>query len=107
MPSPRPKLKASAFALHFSKVPDPRKAGMCDHLFLDIVFIAVLAVICGADGWDEIHDWGVARQEMLERVLSLPNGIPSVDTFQRLFARIRPTAFEAAFRGWIGTCQRL
>lgn len=41
MPSPRPKLKASAFALHFSKVPDPRKAGMCDHLFLDIVFIAV------------------------------------------------------------------
>jgi predicted transposase YbfD/YdcC len=102
MPSPRPKLKASAFALHFSKVPDPRKAGMCDHLFLDIVFIAVLAVICGADGWDEIHDWGVARQEMLERVLSLPNGIPSVDTFQRLFARIRPTAFEAAFRGWIG-----
>jgi len=102
MVSPRPKLKASAFAMHFSKVPDPRKVGMCDHLFLDIVFIAVLAVICGADGWDEIHDWGVARQEMLERVLSLPNGIPSVDTFQRLFARIRPTAFEAAFRGWIG-----
>ena len=101
MATSRPKLKASAFALHFSKVPDPRKAGMCDHLFLDIVFIAVLAVICGADGWDEIHDWAVSKREMLERVLALPSGIPSADTFQRLFARIRPASFEKAFRGWI------
>lgn len=54
MPTPRPKLEASEFALHFSQVPDPRKAGMCDHLFLDIVFIAVLAVISGADGWERI-----------------------------------------------------
>jgi predicted transposase YbfD/YdcC len=101
MATSRSKLKASAFALHFSKVPDPRKAGMCDHLFLDIVFIAVLGVICGADGWDEIHDWAVSKREMLERVLALPSGIPSADTFQRLFVRIRPASFEKAFRGWI------
>jgi hypothetical protein len=101
MVSPRPKLKASAFAMHFSQVPDPRKVGMCDHLFLDIVFIAVLAVICGADGWDEIHDWAASKREMLERVLALPKGIPSADTFRRLFASIRPASFEKAFRGWI------
>jgi predicted transposase YbfD/YdcC len=101
MVSPRPKLKASAFAKHFSKVPDPRKVGMCDHLFLDIVFIAVLAVICGADGWDEMHDWAASKREMLERVLALPKGIPSADTFRRLFASIRPASFEKAFRGWI------
>jgi predicted transposase YbfD/YdcC len=96
-----PKLSASSFARHFSTIVDPRKPGMCDHLLLDILFIAVLAVICGADGWDEIHDWGVSRKATLQQVLALPNGIPSADTFRRVFARIRPQAFEASFRGWI------
>ena len=102
METPRQSLRKSSFVEHFSTVPDPRKEGMCEHLLLDILLIAVLAVICGADGWDEIHDWGVAKEELLRKMLVLPNGIPSADTFRRTFARINPTRFEQAFRAWIG-----
>lgn len=75
---------------------------MCDHLLLDILLIAVMAVICGADGWDEIHDWGSSKETMLRTMLALPDGVPSADTFRRVLARITPSAFEKAFRGWIG-----
>lgn len=102
METPRQSLRKSSFVEHFSTVPDPRKEGMCEHLLLDILLIAVLAVICGADGWDEIHDWGVAKEELLRKMLVLPHGIPSADTFRRTFARIKPTEFERAFRAWIG-----
>ncbi len=75
---------------------------MCDHLLLDILVLAIVGVVCGADGWDEIHAFGVDKRDLLRTLLVLPNGIPSVSTFQRVFARLRPRAFEAAFRRWIG-----
>ena len=102
MTSPRKTLTKTSFVRHFSTVEDPRKERMCDHLLLDILLIAMMAVICGADGWDEMHDWGRSKEGMLRTMLTLPEGIPSADTFRRVFARIVPSAFEAAFRGWIG-----
>lgn len=98
----RQSLSKSSLIQHFSVIEDPRKAGLCDHLLIDMLVIAVLSVICGADGWDEIHDWGRSKEAMLGRILTLPAGIPSADTFRRLFARIAPVAFERAFRGWVG-----
>jgi hypothetical protein len=79
MPTPRQTLSKSSFVRHFSTLEDPQQEGMCDHLLMDILLIAVLAVICGADGWDEIHDWGHARKATLQTVLALPNGIPSAE----------------------------
>ena len=94
------KLSNKAFVEPFGSLRDPRKEGMCDHLLLDILVIAIVAVVCGADGWDEIHAFGVDKIAFLQTLLTLPNGIPSVSTFQRVFARIHPKHFEASFRKW-------
>lgn len=102
MPKRRVKLSAEAFMEHFGALEDPREEGMCDHLLLDILVIAVLATVCGADGWTEIHAFGKAKAALLGSILELPAGIPSVHTFQRVFSRIRPGSFEACFRSWIG-----
>src|SRR5579883_1052907 len=100
MPKPRLKLNAETFLKHFGSLEDPRYEKKCDHLLIDILVIALLAPICGASGWAEIHAFGVAKASFLGSLLELPNGIPSDDTFQRVFARINPRHFEACFRGW-------
>jgi predicted transposase YbfD/YdcC len=100
MTKPRLKLDATAFLEHFGTLEDPRKETMCDHLLVDLLVIAILATICGADGWTEIHAFGESKEAFLRTLLALPNGIPSVNTFQRVFARLHPQRFEAAFRGW-------
>src|SRR5512147_380590 len=73
---------------HFSALPDPREAGLVEHKLLDIITIAICAVICGADSWVEIEEFGKARYEWLMGFLELPNGIPSHDTFGRVLARL-------------------
>ena len=62
---------------HFSAVPDPRVRGRSDHLLLDIIAIAILATICGADGWDDIALFGRCKKKWLATFLELANGIPS------------------------------
>lgn len=71
------------------------------HKLLDIVVIAVCAVICGADSWEDMQRFGEAKYNWLKGFLELPNGIPSHDTFGRVFARLDPEQFEACFRRWI------
>jgi predicted transposase YbfD/YdcC len=85
---------------HFSQLCDPRINRRKQHLLLDIVVIGVLAVICGADAWTEMELFGKAKRKWLKAFLALPNGIPSHDTFARVFARIDPRQFEACFRSW-------
>lgn len=68
-----------------SKVTDPRKPYNQLHAFLDIVAIAVLAMLCSTDDWAEIESWGNAFKEWLSTLLTLKNGIPSHDTFNRVF----------------------
>lgn len=82
------------------EIPDPRKPYNQRHRFLDVVIIAVLAVLCGMDTWYEIHDWALAREAWLKTFLELPGGIPSHDTCNRIFQMMDPEKFHAAFLRW-------
>ena len=71
------------------------------HNLTDILVITILATICGAETWEEVNEFGIAKYEWLSTFLELPNGIPSHDTFGRVFSLINPSKFEACFRQWI------
>lgn len=90
----------SLFA-HFQDLDDPRVSPATRHQLLDIVAIAVCAVICGADTWVEVEAFGQAKRDWLETFLALPHGIPSHDTFGRVVAALDPDQFEAGFRSWV------
>src|SRR6516162_10780870 len=81
----------------FAQVEDPRIERTKLHRLRDIIIIAICGVICGADGWVGIEEFGKAKEAWLTELLKLPNGIPSHDTFGRVFAHIDPTQFEASF----------
>ena len=84
----------------FVAITDPRQAGKVEHDLVEMLVIAVNAVLVGADTFVEIELWGRERIDWLRRHLRLENGIPSHDTFGRLFGLIDPDEFEAAFRRW-------
>ncbi|MCP3679680.1 MAG: ISAs1 family transposase [Gammaproteobacteria bacterium] len=87
---------------YFSAIEDPRKHNHnFRHNFSEILIIAILATLCGADGWVEIEQFGLSKWEWLKTFLELPNGIPSHDTFGRVFSLIDPTEFESCFMKWI------
>lgn len=96
--SPRP---GQTVTKYFASLPDPRTGNAIHHLLGDILVIALCATICGADGWVEVEAWGHAKEAWLRQFLELPNGIPSHDTFGRVFARIDPNEFERCFLSWI------
>jgi predicted transposase YbfD/YdcC len=83
-----------------AEIPDPRRHNRI-HLLGDIVTIAIFAVICGADGWAEVEEYGRRKQAWLKTFLALPEGIPSHDTFGRVFARLKPEEFERCFMAWM------
>ena len=89
------------FYRHFGSVPDPRVQARSDHKLLEIIAISILAVICGADGWDEIAAFGRYKEDWLRTFLALPSGIPSADTFRRVLSALDPAAFRQAFVGWM------
>jgi predicted transposase YbfD/YdcC len=86
---------------YFGDIADPRVERTRAHQLLDILAIALFAVLAGADSWVAIETYGNAKRAWLETFLALPNGIPSHDTFARVFARIDPEAFEASFQQWV------
>ena len=86
---------------HFSAVEDPRMERCKRHLLLDILVIGICAVICGADDWVALEKFGKAKRKWFSSFLELPNGIPSHDTFQRVFARLGPQSFQQCFLDWI------
>jgi predicted transposase YbfD/YdcC len=88
---------------HFSQLPDPRLNRNKKHNLTDIIVLSILAVICGAESWDSIEEFGKARIDFLKKVLSLPNGIPSHDTINRVFSMLKPDKFEAVFINWADT----
>jgi predicted transposase YbfD/YdcC len=86
--------------VYFSVVPDPRLDRQKRHNLLDILAIAVCAVLCGADAWTEVEEFGKARLDWLRTFLKLENGIPSHDTFGRVFAAMDTAALQEAFGAW-------
>ena len=85
----------------FEGLEDPRIDRTKLHQLEDIILIAIVAVICGAEGWVDIEAFGKAKEEWLKTFLVLPNGIPSHDTFGRVFARIDAQGFEQCFLRWV------
>jgi len=86
----------------FDELPDPRRETDNKlHRLTDVLTIATCAVICGADSWDAIAAYGQTKEPFFRRFLPLPNGIPSADTFARVFAKLDPAAFSQAFGRWM------
>ena len=88
---------------HFSVLEDPRCAGKVLHRLIDILVIAVCAVVAGAESWEDIELYGKEKKDWLATFLGLQNGIPSHDTFRRLFMIINPDAIEHCFLEWVAS----
>src|ERR671933_2115252 len=85
----------------FDGLTDPRETRRCDHRLIDILVIAISAVIACAESWEDIELYGRSKLAWLKTFLALPNGIPSHDTFRRVFMLIDPDAFEGCFARWV------
>lgn len=96
-----PKKPLEAIEEHFSKVVDPRVDRTKEHKLIDMIVIAICAVICGAEGWTDIENFGNSKLPWLKTFLELPNGIPSHDTFGRVFSMLDAQQFQLAFYEWV------
>lgn len=94
-------MKLISIIEYFSEIEDPRRDGYAKrHKLIDVITIAVCAIICRCDNWEDVEDFGCAREEWFEGFLELPSGIPSHDTFNRIFSSIKPEQFEKCFNTW-------
>lgn len=85
----------------FTEIKDPRVDRTKKHLLKDILVISILAIIAGAEGWEDMENYGLSKQQWLSEFLALPNGIPSDDTFRRVFERINPEALCQCLTRWV------
>jgi predicted transposase YbfD/YdcC len=92
---------------YFEDLEDPRDGPNLRHLLLEVLIIAICAVICGADNWVDVESYGHAQYEWLKQFLELPYGIPSHDTFGRIFARLDPVQFEHCFHAWMNAAAQM
>ena len=82
----------------FGDMDDPRVVGRCTYPLSDIILIAICGALCGAESWTEIEEFGESKAEWLGKFLKLGNGIPSHDTFRRVFSILAAAAFQERFR---------
>ncbi len=102
------KLKSkTTISEHFSEIKDPRLDRTKLHELIDIITITICAVICGAESWDDIEYFGECKYKWFKTFLRLPNGIPSHDTFNRVFAQINPQELEKCFSDWVKSISNL
>jgi predicted transposase YbfD/YdcC len=92
---------------YFGALEDPRVERTKEHKLLDIVAIAICAVICGANDWEAVAEWGCDQYDWLKGFLELPAGIPSHDTFWRVFGALNPEQFQTCFVAWISAVNEL
>src|ERR1035438_3827741 len=92
---------------YFSELTDPRVERNREHLLEEILLIAIAAVLSGADSWNDIADYGEDKREWLQTFLTLPSGIPSHDTFNRVFAALDPEEMEKGFAAWVASIAKL
>lgn len=95
------RLSMGSITSYFESLPDPRHTRNRKHLLIDIVVIAVCALVCGCDGPTAIHRWAMNRREWLEQFLTLPKGIPSRDCIRRVLVALQPEAFQRCFQDWL------
>lgn len=95
------------FFTHFALVEDPRLDHNKRHTLMDIIVMAICAILCGADDWAGIACFAEAKETWFKTFLDLPNGIPSHDTFGRVFAMLDTDEFEKGFRSWISSISKL
>jgi predicted transposase YbfD/YdcC len=88
---------------YVDEVEDPRVQRTQKHKLTDILVIAILSIIAGGEGWEDMENYGTAKEEWLREFLELPNGIPSDDTFRRVFERIQPSSLEKCLNSWLMT----
>jgi hypothetical protein len=93
---------ASRILDHFADLPDPRRQPGRRHFLSDILAIAICAVVGGAGEFSALAEFGRAKRKWFKKFLRLPHGVPSADTFERVFARLDPEAFERCFMSWVG-----
>jgi len=91
----------------FNEIDDPRRDLTKLHKLNDILLIGIISVICGADSWNEMELYAQEKEEFLRAFLALPNGIPSHDTFNRVFSAIDSKQFELCFIEWVKTLAKL
>jgi predicted transposase YbfD/YdcC len=92
---------SASIGKHFANLEDPRIDRTKRHKLFDILVIAICAVICGADNWEEVELFGQSKEAWFRTFLELAHGIPSHDTFWRVFARLKPEQFQQSFVSWI------
>ena len=93
---------------HFSSLADPRtKEHKKEHKLIDILFITIAAVICGAEDWNDIELYGEQKEDWLKTILELPSGIPSHDTFNRVFSLIEPSELQNCFISWVQSIAKI
>ena len=97
---------SNSVAAHFAELPDPRINRRKRHQLSDILTIALCAVLCGADDFVEIELFGRLKEDWFKERLTLSNGIPSHDTFTRVFAQLDPAAFREGFLSWVEAVQQ-
>jgi len=85
----------------FEDMDDPRVVGRCSYPLVEVVLIGICAVLCGAETWTEVEEFGESKREWLAKFLKLEQGIPSHDTFRRVFSLLPAEAFESRFREWV------
>lgn len=99
-------IQAVNITTYLEMIPDPRTYRL-EHKFTDVVTIALLSRICGAEGWEDMQEFGLSRKDWLGTFLELPAGIPSPDTFRRIISHIDPSAFLEAFLEWMKIVQEV
>ncbi|MDM8543727.1 ISAs1 family transposase, partial [Desulfococcaceae bacterium HSG9] len=92
---------------HSDTLTDPRQTGKIDHMLLDIIAISICGVICGSNTWPEIYEYGKTKKSWFETFLQLHNGIPSADTFRRVFILIDKDESENCFINWVTTVEKV